>query len=138
MITRSPSGMNELSTLRFVVLPVPVPPETRRLSLARTHASITRTRSIVQVPKFTRSFAWYGSAANFRIVSTEPLMARGGMMALTREPSGSRASTIGELSSMRRPTAETIFSMTCRYWRSSVKESSVGSRRPSRSTQMSS
>jgi hypothetical protein len=35
-------------------------------------------------------------------------MASGGMMALTREPSGSRASTIGEDSSIRRPTRETI------------------------------
>ena len=30
------------------------------------------------------------------------------MMALTREPSGRRASTIGDASSMRRPTRETM------------------------------
>ena len=35
------------------------------------------------------------------------------MMALTREPSGRRASTIGEDSSTRRPTADTILSITC-------------------------
>jgi hypothetical protein len=43
-----------------------------------------------------------------------PSMASGLMIALTREPSGRRASTIGEESSIRRPTAETIRSMICR------------------------
>ena len=38
-------------------------------------------------------------------------------MALTREPSGRRASTIGELSSTRRPTRLTIRSMTRSRWR---------------------
>ena len=85
-----------------------------------------------------RSFAVYGSLANFRIVSTEPLRASGGMIAFTREPSGRRASTIGEASSTRRPTAATILSITARYWVSSVNDRSVGSMRPSRSTQMSS
>ena len=40
-----------------------------------------------------------------RIDSTGPSSASGGMIALTREPSGRRASTIGLDSSMRRPTA---------------------------------
>ena len=40
-----------------------------------------------------------------------PLTASGGMMALTREPSGSRASTSGWLLSIRRPTWATIRSM---------------------------
>ena len=60
------------------------------------------------------------------------------MMAFTREPSGRRASTIGEDSSTRRPTAATIFSITARYWASSVKEALVWSIIPSRSIQMSS
>src|SRR5205823_1418951 len=76
--------------------------------------------------------------ADVRMVSTGPWMASGGTMALTREPSGRRASTIGDDSSMRRPTPDTIFSMTARYWTSSVKEAPVCSMRPSRSTQMSS
>ena len=42
-----------------------------------------------------------------------PSSASGGMMALTREPSGSRASTIGLDSSMRRPTELTMRSMIC-------------------------
>src|SRR5205085_1117647 len=49
-----------------------------------------------------RSLAVYGSAENFRMVSTPPWMASGGMIALTREPSGRRASTIGDDSSTRR------------------------------------
>ena len=53
----------------------------------------------------------YGSRANLRIVSVGPFSASGGMMALTRLPSGRRASTIGDDSSMRRPTCETILSM---------------------------
>ena len=42
--------------------------------------------------------------ANLRIVSCGPSIASGGMTAFTREPSGRRASTIGDDSSMRRPS----------------------------------
>ena len=45
-----------------------------------------------------------GSAANLRMVSIEPSKAIGGTTALTRLPSGSRASTMGLDSSTRRPT----------------------------------
>ena len=44
------------------------------------------------------------SVRNRRIDSTGPSSASGGMIALTREPSCRRASTIGLDSSMRRPT----------------------------------
>ena len=50
-----------------------------------------------------------------------PSSASGGMIALTREPSCSRASTIGLDSSMRRPTELTMRSMICIRWRSSLK-----------------
>jgi hypothetical protein len=63
-----------------------------------------------------------------------PSMASGGMMALTREPSGRRASTIGLDSSMRRPTRETILSMIFIRWASSLKVTSVSSSLPRRST----
>ena len=53
----------------------------------------------------------YGSRENFRIVSVGPRSESGGMIALTRLPSGRRASTIGEASSTRRPTCETMRSM---------------------------
>jgi hypothetical protein len=58
----------------------------------------------------------------------------GGMMALTRLPSGSRASTIGEDSSMRRPTWATILLMIRRRCDSSVKCAGVSCSCPSRST----
>ena len=38
------------------------------------------------------------------------------MMALTRQPSGKRASTIGDVSSTRRPTFDTMRSMICIRW----------------------
>ena len=49
-----------------------------------------------------------------RIESTGPSSASGGMIALTREPSGKRASTIGDDSSTRRPTRLTMRSMIAR------------------------
>ena len=111
---RSCSGMNRLSTFSIVVLPVAVPPDTRMLSLPRTQASSTSARSSDIDPNPIRSWAVKGSSENRRIVRHGPCTASGGTMALTRDPSGSRASTIGEDSSTRRPTAETIFSMTLR------------------------
>ena len=56
------------------------------------------------------------------------------MMAFTREPSGRRASTIGELSSMRRPTRDTMRSMICSRCASSRKMTDVVSSLPTRST----
>ena len=55
-----------------------------------------------------------GTAANFRMVSDGPSTASGGMIALTRDPSCSRASTRGEDSSIRRPIRATMRSMTVR------------------------
>ena len=72
--------------------------------------------------------------ANFRMVRDGPLSASGGMIALTRLPSDSRASTIGDDSSMRRPTWETMRSMIRRRCASSRKVTSVSSIRPMRST----
>ena len=57
-----------------------------------------------------RSAAWLPKR---RIESSGPSTASGGMTMLTREPSSRRASTMGDDSSMRRPTAETILSMMC-------------------------
>ena len=70
---------------------------------------------------------------NLRIVSEGPLSASGGTIALTRLPSGRRASTIGEDSSMRRPTCETMRSMIRRRCASSRNVASVSSIRPFRS-----
>ena len=56
------------------------------------------------------------------------------MIAFTRLPSGRRASTIGEASSMRRPIEETILSMMRSRWASSTKADFVSSILPFRST----
>ena len=81
-----------------------------------------------------RSSTWSASRANFRTVSTGPSTASGGITALTREPSDSRASTIGDDSSIRRPTWATIRSITRRSWSTDTKRVSVCSITPSRST----
>ncbi len=104
--------MNADSAFSVVVLPVPVPPEMRTFSLpvtqaARNCAAFGRDRCRSAI----RSLIVYGSRENLRIVSVGPLSASGGMIAFTREPSGRRASTIGDDSSTRRPTCETILSM---------------------------
>ena len=100
---RSSFGMNDDSTLSIVVLPEPVPPETKMFRRASTHARRKSNISGVAVPKRIRSSVVSGVAANLRMVMTGPTRLIGGMTALTREPSTRRASTIGDDSSMRRP-----------------------------------
>ena len=112
---RSSSGRNDDSTFSVVVFPAPVPPETRMFRRPRTQASRSSTVCLVRVPNEIRSSAPYGSAENFRMVRQAPSIASGGMTAFTREPSGRRASTYGDVSSTRRPTLATILSM---IWRS--------------------
>ncbi len=87
----------------------------------------------VAVPNRTRSSTVSGLAENFRIVITGPTSDSGGMMALTREPSGRRASTIGDDSSMRRPSGATIRSMIRMTWSSFWNTTLVISSRPLRS-----
>ena len=49
-----------------------------------------------------------GRLPNRRMLTIGPFRASGGIMALKREPSGKRASTMGDDSLIRRPTRETI------------------------------
>ncbi len=126
--------MNDDRTLSSVVFPVPVPPDTMMLSRASTQARSSSAISGVMVPKPIRSLTWNGVALNFRMVSEEPPKASGGMIAFTREPSASRASTRGELSSIRRPTRETIRSITRRRCSSEANVVPVRTSRPPRST----
>ena len=114
-------------TLSIVVFPVPVPPTTTMLILPRTSASRNTAESMLSDPSPIRSCMTRGSSGNFRMVSTGPCSASGGTMALIREPSASRASTIGEDSSTRRPTACTIRSMMRRYWCGELKTTSLRS-----------
>ncbi len=85
-------------------------------------------------PKPIRSSIVYGSRENFRIVSVGPRSESGGMIAFTRLPSGRRASTIGDDSSIRRPIWETILSMMRIRCALSAKVVSLRSIFPSRST----
>ncbi len=113
MVTmRSSSGMNPDRMFSSVVLPLPVPPDTRMFTLARASASSSPAIGGVRLCDATRSDTCSGLTAKRRIDISGPSTADGGMIALTRDPSGRRASTIGLDSSMRRPTRETIFSIT--------------------------
>ena len=126
--------MKPEQTLSRVVLPAPVPPEMTMFARARTQAWVKDAPSWVMVPKPIRSETWYGSLENFRIVSSGPSSAIGGIAALTREPSRRRASQRGVRASIRRPTDETMVSMTRSRWASSSNRMSVSRILPLRST----
>ena len=120
---RSSSGMNPDSTFSAVVLPEPVPPDTNTLSRARTQALRKSNISAVAVPNPIMSSTVIGRAGNFRTVITGPTSDSGSMTALTRDPSGRRASTRGLEASMRRPRGVMIRSMirrTCSSFRKYV------------------
>ena len=134
MVTmRSSLGTKAESAFSMVVLPVPVPPLMRTLSLAFTQAARKARHSASSEPIATRSRARSGAAPKRRMERTGPSMASGGMMAFTREPSGRRASTIGDVSSTRRPTRETMRLMMRSRWSSSAKRALVSSSLPPRS-----
>ena len=130
---RSVGGMNDERMLSSVVLPAPVPPEISTLSRDWTMALSMSTIGWVTLSVRSRSSALSASRLNLRIERWGPSIASGLMIAFTREPSGRRASTMGEESSIRRPTAQTIRSMTWSRCRSSWKRTSVRSSRPFRS-----
>src|ERR687891_2171920 len=98
----SPSGTNEDRPPSSVVLPEPAPPLTTMLALPLTHARRNRRARGPIVPVSTRSSTVIGTGENLRIVSAGPRSERGGTIAWTREPDGSRASTHGDELSTRR------------------------------------
>ena len=128
---RSSFGMNDDSTLRVVVLPEPVPPETKMFRRASTQA-LQEVEHLRAWPcrSGSRSSTVNGEAENFRIVMTGPTSDSGGMIALTREPSVRRASTIGRDSSTRRPIGAMIRSMIRITWSSFWKTTLVSSSLP--------
>ena len=105
-----------------------------QLRCARTQCDRKSSIGLVNAPRVTRSSALRRSAGNRRIDISGPSTASGGMMAFTREPSARRASTIGELSSTRRPIRLTIRSMTRSRWASSWNVAVTRSSTPRRST----
>ena len=135
MVTiRSVSGMKLERMFINVVLPAPVPPEIRMLILAFTAAARICIISAEMLLSFTRVSAATGPLPKRRMDMQGPSRASGGMMAFTREPSGSLASTMGEDSSTLRPTRDTMRSITCIKCRSSRNFAPVLSRIPWRST----
>ena len=90
--TRSPSPTNVDSAFSVVVLPEPVPPQTRIVARARTARARKSSSGRVSVPFATRSSAENPCRRKRRIVSAGPSSASGGSTTLIREPSGSRAS----------------------------------------------
>src|SRR5207245_10962338 len=102
---RSVSEMNDDRMLSNVVLPEPVPPETRMFRRARTHErKKVMSSGLDERNRLTTSAGPHFSLANFRIVRQGPLSAIGGVTTLTREPSLRGASQNGSHSSARRPT----------------------------------
>ena len=97
---------------------------------ALTAADSTSIISGETVFNWTSWLAASGPVPKRRMDKEGPSSASGGMMALTREPSGSRASTIGEDSSTLRPTRDTMRSMICSRWRSSRNAASALCSRP--------
>ena len=112
VITRSPLGIKLASTFNKVVFPDPVPPEMIIFFFAATQSFKKSAMSLSRLRKLTRSSISILFSGNLRIVMVGPLIARGGIMAFTRDPSFNRASTIGELSSILRPKGVTIRSIT--------------------------
>ena len=110
-----------------------VPPETTMLSRAETHARRKSAISWVRVDSRVRSASLNTVLENLRMLMLGPFSESGGMMILTREPSGRRASTIGLLSSTRRPKGATIRSTMRMSCFESRKQRSISLRMPLRS-----
>ena len=111
---RSPSPTKLDSALSVVVLPEPVPPQTRIVARARTARARKSSSGRVSVPLATRSSGENPARRKRRIVSAGPSSASGGSTTLIREPSGNRASASGSASSARRPSGARIRSIASR------------------------
>ena len=89
----------------------------RREMIMFSRALIAPSSSItisgVKALKFSKSSSLSGLLPKRRMETAAPSKASGGMIAFTREPSVRRASTIGQTSSTRRPTFDTMRSMIC-------------------------
>ena len=134
VMIRSCGRMEAERIFSRVVLPDPVPPEMMIFLRAFTMVSRKTAMRSSSEPKPKRSCIPYFSRVNFRIDSMAPFRDSGGMMALTREPSGRRASTMGVDSSMRRPRGEMMRSMMASSWSFELNRLSVSRSLPRRST----
>ena len=93
-----------------------------RPRLSTLHRAFTRPRGTRITPAGTAPLAESGPRAASAGCRTAPdrhrraIQRRGGMIAFTRLPSASRASTIGLISSIRRPTWATMRAMILPEW----------------------
>ena len=104
VIIRLSLGINPEKIFNVVVFPEPVPPEIRILSSPFTAASMNFA-ICGEADLYSSRLSMVRLSTEKRRIETEgPSKAKGGIMAFTREPSTNRASTIGDASSIRRPT----------------------------------
>lgn len=135
--SRSPRAMSR-SVATSEVLPLPVAPVTRTFSPDRMMSVTISMRSVPSGPTVdgeAKSWRRNFRRRKMRKAAQVPLVAMGAMTAHTRFPSGSRASTIGDKRSRRRPRGVRI--------RSRIRSTTPGARSstrwrvPKRSTQTS-
>ena len=134
VIRRSPWLMAAESALSSVVLPEPVPPEITVETRALTAPCMKSATAIGMALNSTSFSSVIGFLENFRIETAAPSMAMGEIAAFTRLPSARRASTMGWLSSIRRPTPATMRLTMRSRWSLSRKRTAVSSSSPRRST----
>ncbi len=130
---RSLAGMASAMAPRNVVLPEPVPPEIRMFLRATMAARRNCSIAGENIPSRIRSSQRSRRRPKRRIDSVGPSSVTGGSVAFTRLPSASRASTIGDASSMRRPMRAAIRWMIRTRCSLSRNRTSVSSSRPKRS-----
>ena len=123
------SGIAADSAFSSVVFPALVPPDTTTFQPAAT----AHRRNAAQPSPGAKASSGTGRAANRRIVTHGPSIASGGITACSRDPSASRASTIGDARSRRRPSGATTRS-TSRTMPRRRGRARTGSTRPARST----
>ena len=133
---RSPGPTRPSSALRIVVLPVPVPPETRNASRASSTARSNASPRWSTVPSARRAARSCVAGRSTRSDRQVPSAATGGSTAWRRTPmSASHPSTYGHASSSLRPAATASRCASLRTAASSVNRTAVRSRPRPRSTQ---
>ena len=120
---RSRSGISAARAFSSVVLPVPVPPEIEDVLLRRRpRPRAAPPASGDHASRLRPDRPGCTGGVNLRIVRTGPATAHGGNIAATRDPSSSRASSIGCISEISSPQARAMFLIaTVRFRVSSVR-----------------
>ena len=130
VMIRSSFGIKSDIAFKNVVFPAPVPPLTKILYFAITNFLMNCAASSVILPQSISFFIVNGSSGNVRIVRIGPFTATGFMTTLTRDPSFSLASTIGEASLTYRFASPTICWITSTSLSSDMNFRSYRNNRP--------